>query len=261
MTTCLNKSKEAALMLSIKGLCKVYENYGQSGLLEVLDRIDMEVAHGEFVAVIGPSGCGKSTIFNLLCGIEEKTSGAVTIDGEAATAGAFAYMQQKDLLMDWKRIWENISLPLKIRGVAKNEARERVLSQAVLYGLEGFEDSWPAELSGGMRQRAAFFRTMLCEGRIMLLDEPFAALDAINRERMQEWLMEVLEQEKHTVILVTHSVDEAIFLSDRIYVLTDRPAKVKCCIDIRLPRPRRRELITKPEFNQLKEVLLSNLSE
>lgn len=248
-------------MLSIQGLSKIYKNYGQSGRLEVLDSIDMEVAPGEFVAVIGPSGCGKSTIFNLLCGIEEKTSGTVTIDGKAAEAGAFAYMQQKDLLMDWKRIWENISLPLKLHGIAKEAAKERVLSQSELYGLKGFEDSWPAELSGGMRQRAAFFRTMLCEGKIMLLDEPFAALDAINRERMQEWLMEVLEQEKRTIILVTHSVDEAIFLSDRVYVLSDRPAKVKCCVDIPLPRPRRRELITKPEFNQLKEVLLANLGE
>jgi len=248
-------------MLSIQGLSKTYENYGQSGRLEVLDSIDMQVAEGEFVAVIGPSGCGKSTIFNLLCGIEEKTAGSATIDGQAAAPGAFSYMQQKDLLMDWKSIWQNISLPLKLRGVNAKEAKERVFSQSALYGLDGFEDSWPAELSGGMRQRAAFFRTMLCDGKIMLLDEPFAALDAINRERMQEWLMEVLEQEKRTIILVTHSVDEAIFLSDKVYVLTDRPAKVKCCVDITLPRPRCRELITKPEFNQLKEVLLANLSE
>ena len=169
-------------------------------------------------------------------------------------------MPQTDLLMDWKRVWENIALPLKLRGVPKDEAKEIVKRQSALYGLPGFEDAWPCELSGGMRQRAAFFRTMLTKGEIMLLDEPFAALDALNRERMQEWLTEVLTREKRTILLVTHSVDEAVFLSDRVYVLTDRPAKVKCCVDITLERPRKRSILTTPEFNGLKAVLLSYLT-
>ncbi|MCX7614729.1 MAG: ABC transporter ATP-binding protein [Clostridiales bacterium] len=247
-------------MLLIDGLCKTYENYGNSGRLEVLDHIDMKAETGEFVSIIGPSGCGKSTIFNLLCGIEEKSEGIVTIDGCPAKPASFSYMQQRDLLMDWKRIWENISLPLKLRGVSKKDAKKIIEKQSELYGLSGFENAWPIELSGGMRQRAAFFRTMLSEGNIMLLDEPFASIDALNRERLQEWLMDVLSREKRTVLLVTHSVDEAIFLSDRVYVLTERPAKVKCCFDISFDRPRKRELLTAPEFNELKAALLSNLT-
>ena len=247
-------------MLEIKGLCKMYENYGKAGSLQVLDHIDMEVGADEFVSIIGPSGCGKSTIFNLLCGIEEKSGGAVTLDSSTAPNGVFSYMPQKDLLMDWKRVWENISLPLKLAGVSKTDAKKRVLEQSGLYGLSGFENAWPSELSGGMRQRAAFFRTMLTSGKIMLLDEPFAALDALNREHMQEWLMEVLSKERRTILLVTHSVDEAVFLSDRVYVLTDRPAKVRCCVHIPLARPRKRSMLTTPEFNGLKAVLLSNLA-
>jgi len=246
-------------LLEIKGLCKSYENYGKSGRLEVLDHIDMTVGDEEFVSIIGPSGCGKSTIFNLLCGIEGKSEGTVLVGKSPAKPSDFSYMPQTDLLMDWKRVWENIALPLKLRGVSKAEAKARVLGQSALYGLSGFENAWPSELSGGMRQRAAFFRTMLSSGKIMLLDEPFAALDALNRERMQEWLMEVLANEKRTIVLITHSVDEAVFLSDRVYVLSDRPAKVKCAITIGLPRPRRRKLLTTPEFNDLKAVLLSNL--
>ncbi|MDP4109408.1 MAG: ABC transporter ATP-binding protein [Bacillota bacterium] len=248
-------------MLEIRELSKIYENYGEAGRLEVLDNINMEVSREEFVSIIGPSGCGKSTIFNLLCGTEEKSGGTVTLDNIQAKPGDFSYMPQSDLLMDWKRVWENIALPLRIKGVPRFLAKERVMSESSLYGLSGFENAWPSELSGGMRQRAAFFRTMLSSGRIMLLDEPFAALDAINRERMQEWLMEVLEREKRTILLVTHSVDEAVFLSDRVYVLTPRPARVKCCVEIGLKRPRGCELLTSPEFNDYKAVLLKNLAE
>ena len=146
------------MMLLIQDLCKTYENYGKSGRLEVLDHIDMKVETEEFVSIIGPSGCGKSTIFNLLCEVETKSGGTVTIDGSPAKAGAFSYMQQRDLLMDWKRIWENIALPLKLRGVNKKEAKERVRSQSELYGLAGFENAWPSELSGGDASARGIFQ-------------------------------------------------------------------------------------------------------
>ena len=176
-------------MLCVKNLCKTYHNYRNSDDLHVLQDINLTANAGEFISIIGPSGCGKSTIFNILCGIEEKTSGEVTIDGRPAATGAFAYMPQRDLLMPWKRVWENIAIPLRLAGRSKKEARGVVEEQISRYGLQDFLDAWPSELSGGMRQRAALFRTILTGGDIMLLDEPFAALDALNRERMQEWLL------------------------------------------------------------------------
>lgn len=238
--------------MNIHALGKTYSNPNIS--LEVLKDINIEVNDGEFVSIIGPSGCGKSTIFNILCGIENATSGNIE------SIYDFGYMPQNDLLMDWKKLIDNIMLPLKLKKQINSESLENVKKMMKLFGLEGFENSYPIELSGGMRQRAALLRTFLTGSTIMLLDEPFASLDALTREKMQEWLLEIWEYEKRSVIFITHSIDEAIFLSDRIYVLSDRPSTVLEMLDINISRPRSRDVITSQPFNEYKRKIIKLLS-
>ena len=186
------------------------------------------VEAGEFVSVIGPSGCGKSTLLNLLAGILAPRSGQILVDGAPVTgmSAHFAYMPQNDLLFPWKTVLQNVCLHGHLH---RNEAAARERAQALfpLFGLEGYEDAYPEDLSGGMRQRAAFLRTALCDADILLLDEPFGALDVISREGMQDWLVSMKRHLNRTCLLVTHDIDEAIFLSDRVLVLGGRPADIR----------------------------------
>jgi putative hydroxymethylpyrimidine transport system ATP-binding protein len=229
--------------------------------LEVLRGIDIVLYEGEFVSIIGPSGSGKSTIFNIMCAIEKETSGTIRISPKAQNGGrSFGYMPQSDLLMEWKNVYDNITLPLKLSKSLSDEAEQDVMKAIEVFGLKGFEKSYPHQLSGGMRQRASLLRTFLTGSKILLLDEPFASLDAISREAMQEWLIDIWEEEKRSVLFVTHSVDEAIFLSDRIYVLSDRPASVIAEITIDLERPRKRSVLTSQQFNMYKERIMDILS-
>lgn len=238
-------------ILSINNLSKTY--YSGSSTLMVLKDLNIQLDEGQFVSLIGPSGCGKSTIFNILCGIENASSGEIKSNAD------FGYMPQKDLLMDWKRLFENIVLPLKLKRELNDESRIKVLKMMKVFGLDGFENSYPNELSGGMKQRAALLRTFLTGSSIMLLDEPFASLDSITREKMQEWLLEIWELEKRSVLFVTHSVDEAIFLSDRIYVLSDRPSRVMDIIDVDIRRPRSRDVLTSAKFNEYKKRIMEQM--
>ena len=235
----------------------------REGLLPVLDAIDLYAMDGEFVSIIGPSGCGKSTLLNIIAGLQEPVSGSIHLNGKPANQrlGKVSYMPQKDLLMPWRTILDNTILGLEIQGTSRKEARERALGLFDLFGLQGFEHAYPATLSGGMRQRAAFLRTVLTDREIMLLDEPFGALDALTRSSMQEWLLHLWDSLRKTILFITHDVDEAVLLSDRVYVLTARPASVKLVQEIDLPRPRRYEMVTSPGFTQLKAVLLAAIRE
>lgn len=229
--------------------------------LNVLNDICLKLYDGEFVSIIGPSGCGKSTIFNIICGLENSYEGSITVDGGMLEDchKKFAYMPQKDLLMPWKKLKENLALPLEIQGIDKKDAYEKMAGYIPVFGLEGFENAYPSELSGGMRQRAALLRTFLIDSDIMLLDEPFGALDAINRDKMQRWLLDVWNNFRRSVLFITHSIDEAIYLSDRVYVLSERPARVKLGLKIDLERPRSKEIITSKKFTEYKALLLDAL--
>lgn len=186
----------------------------------IIKNLSFEVKDGEFISILGPSGCGKSTLLNVLAGILKPESGRIRIDGvpTGGVSSSFAYMPQNDLLFPWKTILDNVCLYGEIHR-CKDEVREKAKAQMVRFGLEGCESKYPDELSGGMRQRAAFLRTTLCEAGIYLLDEPFGALDVITRGDMQDWLRELCSSLKKTILLVTHDTDEAIYLSDRILIL------------------------------------------
>ncbi|MPZ54973.1 MAG: ATP-binding cassette domain-containing protein [Rhizobiales bacterium] len=223
--------------------------------------IDFEVPAGKFVSLIGPSGCGKSTIFNITAGLQPPTTGRVMIDGEDATGtiGQVGYMLQKDLLLPWRTVLDNVALGMEIRGVPMAEARERALPLLQRYGLGGFEKRYPSALSGGMRQRAALLRTLLIDVDVILLDEPFGALDAQTKSQMQEWLLQLFRDFGRTVIFVTHDVEEAIFLSDDIYVMASRPGRIIDKMSIDLPRPRERSVVSSPRFVAMKQYCLDLL--
>ena len=200
----------------------------------LLDGVSFSVEEGEFVSILGPSGCGKSTILNLLAGILTPDGGWMRVDGRDSLGRSahFAYMPQNDLLFPWKTIAQNVCLHGKLHG-NEREQRRQALPLFPAFGLAGYEDAYPSELSGGMRQRAAFLRTALCEADILLLDEPFGALDVISREDMQDWLISMKAQLGRTCLLVTHDIDEAIYLSDRILVLGGAPARIRGEVSIR----------------------------
>jgi ABC-type nitrate/sulfonate/bicarbonate transport system ATPase subunit len=220
------------------------------------------VPAGRFVSLIGPSGCGKSTIFNIMAGLQEPTGGRVMIDGVDATGtiGRVGYMLQKDLLLPWRTVLDNVILGMEIQGKPLREARERALPLLRKYGLSGFEYLYPNSLSGGMRQRAALLRTLLFDTDVILLDEPFGALDAQTKAHMQEWLMKLWSDFQKTVVFVTHDVEEAIFLSDEIYVMGTRPGRILERIPNPLPRPRERSVTLSPEFVAIKERCLKLLT-
>jgi ABC-type nitrate/sulfonate/bicarbonate transport system ATPase subunit len=223
--------------------------------------VSLDIPRGRFLTILGPSGCGKSTIFNIIAGLEMPTSGTVTLDGTPilGMSGVVSYMLQKDLLLPWRSVIDNVVLGMEIDRVPRAQARARALPLLQRYGLGGFEDRYPAELSGGMRQRAALLRTMLCDRDVVLLDEPFAALDAQTRSDMQEWLLDVWDDFKKTVVFVTHDVDEAIYLSDEIVTMSARPGRIIERLELELSRPRKRAIITNPRFTEYKEHFLSLL--
>jgi ABC-type nitrate/sulfonate/bicarbonate transport system ATPase subunit len=234
-----------------------------TGVLDVINGVSFSAHEGEFLSVIGPSGCGKSTMFNIMAGLERPTSGGVFVDGADATGRteSFAYMPQKDLLFPWRRILDNTTLGLEVQGIRKKEARKKAEPLFDVFGLSDFKDSYPFELSGGMRQRAALLRTVVQERSILLLDEPFGALDSLTRTEMQTWLEMVWERYQWTVVLITHDIREAVFLSDRVLVLSSRPCQVRLDIEVDLPRPRELAMVTSPRFAAIEAELLAALHE
>ncbi len=247
--------------IALRGVTKAFA--GERAQLAVLEGIDLEAHAGEFVSIIGPSGCGKSTMFNIIAGLDVPSGGEILVDGRPATGRTekFAYMPQKDLLFPWRRVIDNTTLGLEVQGVSRKEARARAQPLFERFGLAGFERSYPWQLSGGMRQRAALLRTVVQGREVLLLDEPFGALDSLTRTEMQEWLAQVWEQFRWTVVLITHDIREAVFLSDRVYVLTARPASVRLEQRIELPRPRQSSIVTSSEFVAVEGVLFDALRE
>jgi ABC-type nitrate/sulfonate/bicarbonate transport system ATPase subunit len=229
------------------------------GALTALEGIDLELRPGGVTAVVGPSGCGKSTLLELVAGLQEPDEGSIGVLGATAPAArrdSCAYMPQRDLLLPWRDALGNAALALECQGVPRAEARRRAVPLFERFGLAEFERVRPAELSGGMRQRVAFLRTLLPGRPVLLLDEPFGALDAITRADLQEWLAAALAEEPRTVLLVTHDVDEAVFLADRIVVLSPRPGRVVADFEVDLARPRS---LTAPGFAELKARALEAL--
>ena len=243
--------------LSVEKLTRSFrDQHGRP--LPILEGIDLCAGENEFVAIVGPSGCGKSTLFNIVAGLLLPDSGHVYMNGKdiKGTPGSVAYMMQKDLLLDWRTILENVTLGPELSGEPRPSFRNRARDLMRRFGLEGFESFYPSALSGGMRQRAALLRTVLCDKRVLLLDEPFGALDALTRAAMHVWLLDIWQDFRRTVLFITHDPEEAVFLSDRIYVLTSRPARVKGIVEVSLPRPRGHEIIGTLEFAQLKRRVL-----
>jgi putative hydroxymethylpyrimidine transport system ATP-binding protein len=231
------------------------------GSLPVLDGVSFDIAPGEFVSVIGPSGCGKSTLFDVVAGLLPPDAGRVLVDGEDATGRTepFAYMPQQDLLFPWRTVLDNAALGLQVAGMRRRAARDRARALFGPFGLAGFEDARPFELSGGMRQRAALLRTVVLDRPVLLLDEPFGALDSLTRTDMQTWLSDVRTRFDWTVLLITHDIREAAFLSDRVVVLGPRPTRVRREVIVDLPRPRSLADITSPRFVGVEEELLAAL--
>src|SRR5712672_1685403 len=249
----------SAPKLEIDRVSKAFDTPG--GAFQALAPVTLSIPKGRFVSLIGPSGCGKSTIFNIIAGLLEPSAGRVMIDGVDATGtiGRVGYMLQKDLLLPWRTVLDNTILGMEVQGVALRKARERALPLLHRYGLAGFEHLYPNSLSGGMRQRAALLRTLLFDTDVILLDEPFGALDAQTKLQMQEWLMQLWSDFGKTVVFVTHDVEEAIFLSDEVHVMGARPGRIIATIAVALPRPRLRACTATPDFMALEERCLDLL--
>ena len=251
--------------VALSGATRTYPARSRTaGPTEALADVTLSVAHGEVLAVVGPSGCGKSTLLELVCGLQEPDRGEASVNGDSAAAARLsqcAYMAQRDLLLPWRDAIANAALALECQGVGRREARRRAAPLFRRFGLDSFEGALPGELSGGMRQRVAFLRTLLAGRPVLCLDEPFAALDSITRAAMQVWLADALAEEPRTVLFVTHDVEEALFLGDRVAVLSGRPGRVVAELAVDLPRPRpRRETVTDARFVELKEHALEALA-
>ena len=248
-------------------LVNVWKRFGEGQAQTVaVSGVDLRIAKSEFVTLVGPSGCGKSTLFNMIAGLlPPDDDGSLLFGGtpqrDGQLLGKVSFMPQRDLLFPWRTVLDNAILALEVEGVPRKEARERARAMLPEFGLTGFADHYPHQLSGGMRQRVALMRTFLFERDLLLLDEPFGALDALTRSRMQHWLLEIWARHRRTVLFITHDIDEAIVLGDKVLVMTARPGTVKSETVVDLPRPRDPSIVLSPEFIGLKQCLLAEIEE
>lgn len=240
-------NKDENLLINLIDINKSFDNN------QILKDICMNVKREEFISIIGASGCGKSTLFNLITGLIKADSGTLSVKGD------IGYMQQKDLLLPWKTVIDNVALPLDLKGVNKKESREKANEYMQIIGLEGYEHKYPYQLSGGMRQRASFLRTFLCSEEIMLLDEPFGALDAITKGKMQRWLLEMKNTLNNTILFITHDIEEAIFLSDRIYIMSSNPGTIQEEISLDKSKKNKIDRLFSEELIKLKEHIIKTL--
>jgi len=243
-------------LLEIKGVSKQFFAEGKE--MQILNDINLSIKENEFVCFIGPSGCGKTTLLRIVAGLEDPTSGTITLDGELIKGPGpeRGMVFQEYSLFPWRTVIDNIAFGLELRGIPPNERMTRSRQYLKIVGLERFETRYPHELSGGMKQRVAIARALVNDPRALLMDEPFGALDAQTRNIMQSELLRIWSEERKTVVFVTHSVDEAIYLADRIVIMSARPGRIKDVIDIPLTRPRNR---TSFEVNQIRDRILSDL--
>ena len=244
--------------IQMQNLTKIYDPDGEN--VTAIDEIELNIEAGEFVSLVGPSGCGKSTLLNCIAGFTEPTYGHIHVDGTRVDGpGADrGFVFQENRLLPWKTVRENINLGPKMRSEPTDGRAEELLSKM---GIEGTGDQYPTELSGGMQQRAEIARLLANDPEIMLMDEPFSALDALTKEIMQELLLEIWEEDNRTVVFITHDVEEAIFLADRVLIMTAGPGRIKETIDVDIERPRDLDVTTTPQFNELKEEALGHIVE
>ena len=233
------------------------------GTITALDDVSFTVSPGEFLALIGPSGCGKSTLFNIIGGLLGGYAGTVTVAGEKVSGphAAIGMVFQEESTFPWRNVIDNVAFSLEIAGVAKRERIEQARRFVAMVGLDGFERRYPAELSGGMRQRVSMARTLASEPKILLMDEPFASLDEQTRLLLGDKVLQIQQQLKQTTLLITHNITEAVQLADRILVMTYRPGKVKRIVDIKLPRPRTSEIVSSEAFGRYVAQIWSDLRE
>ncbi len=253
----LVETRHVAAGIEVKNLRKVYQ--AATGNVVAIDGLDLEIRPGEFLCILGPSGCGKSSLLNILAGFEAPTGGEALLNGQPVTGPSRlqgVVFQDTAALFPWLSIYDNVGFGLRNADLSRSERDEKIRSALALVGLEDFAGKWPHQLSGGMRQLASIARVLVTDSRVLLMDEPFAALDAMTRQRMQHKLMEIWEATNLTVMLITHSVDEAIYLANRVLVFTPRPARIAAEIPVDLAYPRS---VTDPAFNQLKSVALQHL--
>ena len=242
-------------VLEVKGVSKSFDGE------EIIRDISLELKEGEIVSLLGVSGGGKTTLFNIIAGLSTPDEGNIYLERQEITGkpGNISYMLQKDLLLPYRTLLDNVALPLTIRGMKKSEAREKAAGYFEEFGLEGAEKKYPAEISGGMKQRAALLRTYLFSEKVALLDEPFSALDMLTKASVHEWYLEVMEKIKLSTLFITHDIDEAILLSDRIYLLTGKPGSITKEIVIKEPKPRKKDFNLSENFLQYKREIISHL--
>ncbi|MDP4085301.1 MAG: ABC transporter ATP-binding protein [Bacillota bacterium] len=242
-------------ILGIENLSYVFP--GEEKEKSIFQHVSLDVKPGEFVSIIGSSGSGKSTLFRLIAGLLEPTSGQIWINGQLSDKrlGKVGYMPQKDLLLPWRTVIDNVSLPLELTKENKKQKLTEIKEWLSRFGLSGYENAYPHELSGGMKQRVAFLRTMMTGKELLLLDEPFGALDSLTKRNMHSWLLELWGELQKTVLFITHDLEEAILLSDRIYLLPGRNKPFIQEVNVDLPRPRNSELIYQSEFIGMRKEL------
>lgn len=245
--------------LEVKAAHLAFRERRQS--LPVLNQISLAVPNGKFVSIIGPSGCGKSTLFHVIGGLVKPDSGKILLHGKDVTGerGHISYVPQKPALFPWRSTLDNITLAREIAGMPIKAAREEAQAWLARAGLAEFAQAYPHKLSGGMQQRASFLRGLLAPQEVLLLDEPFSALDALTRSDMQRWLLDIWEENQRTVLMITHSVEEALMLSDSIYLFSSRPATVLHRIDVPFARPRTEQLLDDPRFLELKRDITAQM--
>ncbi|MBK9208946.1 MAG: ABC transporter ATP-binding protein [Anaerolineales bacterium] len=234
-------------ILTVKDLSVVFPD--SNGGLHALENISFEVCPRDFICFLGPSGSGKTTLLKILASLLQPTTGEINFSGNRRPEVGMVFQQSN--LMPWRTVMDNIKLPLELDGVGESEARAKAGEMIDLVGLNGFEDSWPRDLSGGMAQRVGIARALIHDPDLLLLDEPFASLDALTRERMWTELSRIWQAKQKTVIMVTHSINESLFLADRVLVLTQRPGKIKLDVEVDLPRPRKDDIRYTPHFGKL----------
>jgi ABC-type nitrate/sulfonate/bicarbonate transport system ATPase subunit len=246
--------------MRVRNVSRTYGD-GPRGV-KAVEGTSLDIPEGKFVTIVGPSACGKSTLLNLFCGLDRPDSGTIETPGlgEGELLGRVGYMPQQDLLMPWRNVTDNAAVGLECLGTDRKEARRRATGHMRRFGLQGFEQAFPGQLSGGMRQRVAMLRTFLCGRPINMLDEPFGKLDALTRASMQAWLLEYWQENRCTILFVTHDIDEALFLSDEVHLMSPRPGRIVLSLEVSIPRPRNYgEVVTSVPFNAMKARLLQQL--
>jgi NitT/TauT family transport system ATP-binding protein len=242
-------------VIEIRGVNKTYRT--RDGEVPTLRDIDMSVDDGELVVIVGPSGCGKSTLLRLVAGLLPPTSGEIRVEGKPVTKpfGEVGIVFQSALLLPWRSVLRNVMMPVEVKGLPREPYLKRAHDLLKMVSLQGFENKYPWQLSGGMQQRASICRALIHDPRIVLMDEPFGALDALTRERMNLELQRIHRETKKTILLITHSIPEAVFLADRVLVMTERPGKIAAVYNVDLPRPRSLEVMGDPRFVELTQTI------